>query len=162
MGQEPPQAFTETEARILRIVQDTLPDSPTPFAAIAERLGIAESEVLDLLRHLKQNGAIRRFGATLRHQEAGFGANVMVAWFVDGDQDMEAVSRIMASRPEITHCYQRRSCYEWPFNLYTMVHAKSREECLAIVRDLQEETGLSTYEMLFSHEELKKTSMRYF
>jgi DNA-binding Lrp family transcriptional regulator len=162
MAEEPRPSFTPTEERILRIVQDTLPDSPAPFARIAEIVGVTEQEVIDLLQRLKASGAIRRFGATLRHQEAGYGANVMVAWFVDGDQDIEEVSRIMASRPEITHCYQRRNCYDWPYNLYTMVHAKTREECLNIVRQLQAETGLSMYEMLFSHEELKKTSMRYF
>jgi len=162
MSEEAAPVFSDLEERILRIVQDSLPDSPTPFASIASSLGVDEQVVIDLLVRLKESGAIRRFGATLRHQEAGYGANVMVAWFVDGDQDMQEVSRIMAERPEITHCYQRRSCYEWPYNLYTMVHARSQEECLTIVRQLQEETGISLYEMLFSHEELKKTSMRYF
>ncbi len=153
--------FGTKEKYILRMVQDTLPDSATPFACIARQVGSTEQEVLSLLQDLKKRGYIRRFGATLRHQEAGFDCNVMVAWQVPSD-NIHEISQIMVSRPEITHCYQRRSTPAWPFNLYTMLHGQSREQCLQVVRELQEQTGLQNYETLFSVQELKKTSMRYF
>jgi DNA-binding Lrp family transcriptional regulator len=152
--------FDTIQRRILQMVQDDLPDSPVPFAVIAESLGVDEQYVLQFLRGLKKDGSIRRFGATLRHQEAGYGCNVMVAWRVD--EDMERISRIMTERSEITHCYQRASCPEWPFNLYTMVHGKSSEDCRRVIRELREATGIESFEMLFSAGELKKTSMRYF
>jgi len=155
-------AFDSAEQDILRLVQGTLPDSPTPFASIARKLEVSEENVLALLRELKDQGIIRRFGATLRHQEAGYDCNVMVAWHVPPDRNMEEVSRIMCSRSEITHCYQRRNCPEWPFNLYTMVHGRSEEDCRQVVSGLQEQTGLQRFELLFSHQELKKTSMQYF
>jgi DNA-binding Lrp family transcriptional regulator len=153
-------AFDTIQRKILQMVQDDLPDSPVPFAVIAESLGVDEQYVLDFLRSLAEDGSIRRFGATLRHQEAGYGCNVMVAWRVD--RDMERISRIMTARPEITHCYQRASCPEWPFNLYTMVHGKSSEDCQRVVQELREATGIESFEMLYSEDELKKTSMRYF
>jgi DNA-binding Lrp family transcriptional regulator len=154
--------FDSIEQGILRLVQGTLPDSPTPFATIAQQLDVSEQQVLNLLQELKSQGIIRRFGATLRHQEAGYDWNVMVAWQVPGCRDMEEVSRIMCARPEITHCYQRRNCPEWPFNLYTMVHGRSETDCRKVVEQLQVQTGLERYELLFSHQELKKTSMQYF
>ncbi|MGM0423405.1 MAG: Lrp/AsnC family transcriptional regulator [Thermodesulfobacteriota bacterium] len=153
--------FTEKEKRILRLVQDTLPDSSTPFASIAHQAGVQEADVLKLLMELKNTGCIRRFGATLRHQEAGYDCNVMVAWQVPRDRIQE-ISLIMSARPEITHCYQRRSTESWPFNLYTMIHAKSKDNCLQLIKDLADTTGLDSYEALFSIQELKKTSMRYF
>lgn len=153
--------FTEIEKNILRIVQNTLPDSPTPFAEIAQHLDLDEEQVLNFLNGLKHKGYIRRFGATLRHQEAGYGCNVMVAWYVE-EEYIQIVAETMINRQEITHCYQRENCLEWPYNLYTMIHGKTIQECLDIIKELQNLTGLTQYELLFSHEELKKTSMQYF
>jgi len=86
----------------------------------------------------------------------------MVAWYVEQDLDLDQVGALMASRPEISHCYQRRNCYEWPFNLYTMVHARSRQECLDLVEELSKVSRVPQYAILFSRIELKKTSMAYF
>ena len=74
--------FTDKERAVLRIVQKNLPDSLTPYADIAEAVGLTEAEVLNLLRSLKEEGAIRRFGASLKHQKAGWTHNAMVAWKV--------------------------------------------------------------------------------
>lgn len=154
--------FNPLQKKILRIVQDTLPDSQNPYYEIAKKLGTQEEYVLNFLKQLKSEGYIRRFGATLRHQEAGYGCNVMVAWFVDGDKDIDKIGQIMRDCPEISHCYQRKNCYEWPYNLYTMVHGKTRQECLEVVEKLSQQTDIAMYELLFSDEELKKTSMQYF
>ena len=76
------QQFTETERAILRIVQADLPDSLTPYADIARTVGCTEEEVLDLLSRLKQSGAIRRFGASIKPQKTGWNHNAMVGWKV--------------------------------------------------------------------------------
>lgn len=154
--------FSLLERKILQLVQTTLPDSATPFADIAEQLGIDEQFILQFLTELKQKGYIRRFGATLRHQEAGYDCNVMVAWQVKDSESIEQISKIMIERPEITHCYQRKNSPKWPYNLYTMIHGKNQKECLKVVGELQKVTGIENYELLFSEGELKKTSMQYF
>ncbi len=156
-----PRQFTEAQKRVLSIVQGDLPDGPDPYAHVAAQAGVTEQEVLDLLQSMKDAGEIRRFGATLRHQKAGYGANAMVAWFVD-DEDMARMGQFMSERPEISHCYHRVNCMDWPYNLYTMVHAKSREECDATIRELVRLTGLEEYDVLESRKEFKKTSMKYF
>lgn len=153
---------SEAEKAALRLLQADIPDTERPYLEIAERTGLTEAEVLDLLGQLKGEGVVRRFGATLRHQQAGYGANAMVAWFVEQDRDLDEVGAIMAQRPEITHCYQRVNCYAWPYNLYTMVHARSREECLDVVQQLARIAQVPQYDILFSRKELKKTSMAYF
>ncbi len=157
-----PEQLTEQEKQVLRIVQSDLPDSEVPFAQIARETGLEEQRVLDLLRRFKEKGYIRRFGATLRHQQAGYGHNAMVAWYVESEEDVPRVGEIMAQRSEITHCYERASCLDWPYNLYTMIHGRNREDCIRVVQELARETGVQDYEMLFSYEELKKTSMQYF
>ena len=149
------------DREILRLVQGNLPDSATPYADIAAAVGTDEGHVLGLLTGMVENGGIRRFGATLKHQKAGYAANVMVAWYVP-EEDVDRIGAIMSERPEISHCYHRVNCLEWPYNLYTMVHGRSTEACRAVVESLCRTTGLDDYAMLFSLKELKKVSMRYF
>jgi DNA-binding Lrp family transcriptional regulator len=153
--------FTDSQKRILALVQGDLPDGAEPFAEVARQAGVSQEEVLELLNGMKERGEIRRFGATLRHQKAGYGSNAMVAWFVDGE-DMERVGAFMAARPEISHCYHRVNCMDWPYNLYTMVHAKTREACSETVAELARLSGVEDYDVLESRKEFKKTSMRYF
>jgi DNA-binding Lrp family transcriptional regulator len=153
--------LTELDREILKRVQGTLPDSAAPYADIAAAVGTDEAHVVALLSRMAETGEIRRFGATLKHQKAGYGANVMAAWFVD-EQDVDRVGALMAKRPEISHCYHRVTCLEWPYNLYTMIHGRTPEDCQAVVAAIAAETGLDDFALLFSLKELKKVSMRYF
>ena len=155
-------AFTEQEQAILRAVQGDLPDSPTPFADIAAQVGVSEAAVLDLLMRLREDGTIRRFGASLRHQKAGWSANVMVVWQTPEDA-ADALGQVAAAHGRVSHCYFRPSpAADWPYTLYTMIHGRSREECLATVAELRAAGLPDGYAMLESLEELKKTSMTYF
>jgi DNA-binding Lrp family transcriptional regulator len=89
-------------------------------------------------------------------------ANAMIVWQVPEDR-IEDVGVIMASFPEVTHCYQRPvRLPDWPHNLFTMVHGRTREECREIASRLAEAAGIDGYRMIFSTAELKKSSMKYF
>ena len=70
-------AFTDTERAILRIVQFQLPDTLTPYADIAREVGTDEETVLNLLRRMKEDGSIRRFGASIKHQKTGWTHNAI-------------------------------------------------------------------------------------
>lgn len=154
--------FSEIEERILAYAGGNLPSSATPYADIAEKAGTDEATVIELLSGLKEKKIIRRFGATLRHQKAGYGANAMVAWCVKPEDNPEKIGEIMASRPEISHCYIRKTYPQWKYNLYTMIHGKGPDDCLNVVQELIRETGVEDHCILRSLKELKKTSMKYF
>ena len=154
-------SFTEAERRVLALVGSDLPAGPEPYKTVALEAGVTEDEVLALVARLKESGVIRRFGATLRHQKAGYGHNAMVAWRVP-DERSEEVGRFMAARPEISHCYRRRTYPQWPYNLYTMIHGRNPDDCRRVVSEIIESTGVSDHAVLNSIRELKKTSMRYF
>ena len=141
------QQFTETERAILRIVQADLPDSLTPYADIARTVGCTEEEVLDLLSRLKKSGAIRRFGASIKHQKTGWNHNAMVGWKV---------------APELVEECGPSAAPDWPYELYTMVHGRSEQECLDVAQELIATTPLREYAILKSLKELKKISMTYF
>ncbi|MBU1193270.1 MAG: Lrp/AsnC family transcriptional regulator [Proteobacteria bacterium] len=153
--------LTDLEKKIITLLQTDIPVVKRPFLEMAQKIGITEDEFLAVLNKLNDQGMIRRFGATLKHQKSGFKANAMVAWKVDEDQ-VEDTGNIMAGFQEITHCYRRNPAPGWKYNLYTMVHAATEDECYDIAQKISKATGQDEYELLFSRKELKKTSMKYF
>ncbi len=156
------QQFTEQERHILQIVQSNLPNSATPYADIAHIVGCSEEEVLQLLQRLKDDGTIRRFGASIKHQKTGWNNNAMVAWKVSEEQ-IEDCGQKAAEHSHVSHCYHRpSSAADWPFTLYTMVHGRSEEECQNVIREIQTKINIQEYAVLDSIKELKKISMTYF
>jgi DNA-binding Lrp family transcriptional regulator len=149
----------DIDLRLLRAAQEGIPLTERPFCALGEELGISEKEVVERMARLCEMGVIRRFAATVGHRALGIVANAMIVWKVP-PQEAERVGGIFASFEEVTHCYQRGTTREWPYNLYTMVHSKSREECLRIAGQLSMASGIDDYEVLFSEKEYKKTSAR--
>ena len=155
--------FTDTERKILRIVQKNLPDSLTPYADIAREAGTDERFVLELLRRMKEDGSIRRFGASIKHQRAGFSYNAMIAWATVSEAEADAAGAIAATHPLISHCYYRPcDAPDWPYNMYTMTHGRHKDEYLEVIDFILENTTLKEYAVLHSLRELKKISMTYF
>jgi len=153
--------LNDLEKKVVAAIQGDMPIVENPFAQIGAEIGIDEQTLLGVLEDLVRRGAIRRFGATLRHQKSGFRANAMTAWEVD-EARIEEVGEIMASFKEVSHCYRRNPTPEWKYNLYTMIHGKSEEHCRETAASMAAKAGVETYAMLFSRRELKKTSMKYF
>jgi DNA-binding Lrp family transcriptional regulator len=153
--------LTELEKRVIASIQGDIAITRHPYRQISERLGIPEKLLLDTLQDLCRRGVIRRFGATLKHQKSGYGANAMVAWSVNESRVAEAGDTLAAFR-EVSHCYRRNPTEQWPYNLYTMIHGHSEAACKDTARRMSEKIGVDTYILLFSRTELKKTSMRYF
>jgi len=162
--------ITDMEKRVAQQVQGDIPLDKRPFDAIGKRIGISGSDVIDVLKGLKKRGAMRRFGAVLRHQRAGFSENAMVVWAVPEERCEEAGS-LLASYREISHCYERTPPLEGVYNIFTMVHlATGEDEEETAGKDRMEEfigrvssaIGIGKYKILQSLEEFKKNSMEYF
>jgi DNA-binding Lrp family transcriptional regulator len=153
--------LTNTEKKVIALIQGDIAITQRPYRLLAEKAGMSEARFLEVLEDLNRRGIIRRFGATLRHQKSGFKANAMVAWRVPEDR-METVGATMAGFDQVSHCYRRDPKPEWPYNLYTMVHAHDRNACIATARKMAAAAGVDDYTLLFSTRELKKTSMQYF
>ena len=153
--------LTDLEKKIIASIQVDMAITERPYLEISEKLGITEETLLESLQRLCDRGFIRRFGATLRHQKTGFTANAMAAWQVD-EERVEEVGNRLASFKQVSHCYRRNPTGDWPFNLYTMIHANDEESCRQTARNMSQEAGVENYSLLFSRKELKKTSMVYF
>ena len=153
--------LTQLEKKVIAAIQGDIPITQTPYRELAKKMGMTEDQFLATLQGLCRRGVIRRFGATLRHQKTGFSANAMTAWQVDENR-IETVGRQMAAHSAVSHCYRRDPAPDWPYNLYTMIHAPDVQTCRQIAQDLATETNVHKYQQLFSRRELKKTSMIYF
>lgn len=156
-----PRPLDERERALVRALQDDLPLEPRPFAALGERTGVSEDELLEGARRLLEQGVMRRYAAVLRHQEAGFEGNGMVCWRVP-EERIQEVGEALAASPLVTHCYHRPTHPEWPYPVYSMVHAADRAECERAAAQLSRQAGVPDYLLLFSTREYKKERARYF
>lgn len=153
--------LSNLEKRIIGKLAGDIPVCERPYAAIAEELDLTEDEVIGVLSGLNEKGIMRRLGATLYHQSAGFGANAMVAMKVEEGQ-VNGVGEAVAEFSGVTHCYHRPEKGGWPYNLYAMIHGPDEESCRKMADSLAAGVDVSDFMVLFSIKELKKTSMGYF
>ena len=153
--------LTEQDKEIIKALQEDFPLCEEPYKVLAARAGVTEEEFLRRVQDFIQEKKIRKMGAVLRHREIGFKFNALCAWEVPAE-NLDAVAKIMSSHPAVSHCYDRNTAPNWNYNLYTMIHAKTREECDAIILELSQITGVENYQVLYSKKEWKKTSMKYF
>ena len=79
-----------------------------------------------------ERGLLRRVAAILFHRRAGFSANGMGVWRVPDDKIAEFGPRMAAFRG-ISHCYERPTYEDWRYQIFTMAHGRSKEECDAIL-----------------------------
>jgi len=147
---------------IISATQSGLPLVSQPYHAIAEQIGEPVDIIKNRLQIMLDNGQIRRIGAVPNHYKIGYKANAMSVWDV-ADEDIEELGQLLGQQPYISHCYQRpRFLPEWPYNLFAMLHGKSKEEVSQQVTQLKELLGdkCRQYELLYSTEILKKTGLR--
>jgi siroheme decarboxylase len=158
---QPPQSFTEEDLSYVRVLQQDLPLEPTPFQGWAESLGVSQEEMFAKTKDLEASGVMRRFAAVLRHQKAGFVANGMICWRIP-EERLPDLGYRLASYPQVSHCYHRPVYPDWPYNVFSIVHALSREGCEEIARRMSQEIGVDDYVILYSTKEYKKKRVRYY
>jgi DNA-binding Lrp family transcriptional regulator len=125
-------------------------------------VGIDQAEVLARLHRLIERRAIRRIGAIPNHYALGITANGMSVWDVDDDAVSEIGGRVGALE-FVSHCYERpRRPPMWPYNLFAMVHGRSRDEVMDKVKQIASVIGAAAraHDILFSTRILKKTGLR--
>ena len=153
----------ERETRLIGALSDGLPLVARPYAALGERIGLGEGEVIELLRNMQEDGRIKRFGLIVRHHELGYRANAMTVWDID-DARVDEVGRCFGGFDFVTLCYQRpRRLPDWPYNLFCMVHGRERAAVLEQVEELARTCGAAAAarDVLFSTRRFKQRGARY-
>jgi DNA-binding Lrp family transcriptional regulator len=150
------------DRRLISATQAGLPLTREPYGALAEQLGLKEADVLARLQGLLDRGAIRRIGAIPNHYALGLTANGMSVWDI-ADNAVADVGARVGALDFVTHCYERpRHLPLWPYNLFAMVHGRTRDEVRAKVAEIAGLIGPAArgHDILFSTRILKKTGLR--
>lgn len=155
------EPVTDEEIRLIRELQKDIPIESRPFDALAANAGVSSAHLMEKAGQFVANGRMRRFAAVLHHRKAGFGANAMGVWAV-ADEKVEEVGQLMSSFAAVSHCYLRPSYSDWPYNIFTMVHGRSPEDCEATLAAIAEKAGISERSSLYSTREYKKVRVKYF
>ena len=144
-----------------RALQKDLPIIDNPFSELAGQADTTEQSLLQHAEQFLKSGIMRRFAAVLRHKKAGYGANAMACWRVDPEQ-ADRIGKLMAQHAAVSHCYKRPVSSEWPYALYTMIHARTDEQIIQFISELKACSELDDYKILRTVKEYKKTRVVYF
>lgn len=151
------------EFELIEAIEQGIPLVSRPYAALAERIGCTEKQVIQGIKRLQQQGNIKRFGVVVKHRPLGYTANGMVVWNIP-ETDIRQFGECFAQFPWVTLCYQRpRQLPNWPYNLFTMVHGKSRDEVQQRTQEMIRVCRLQDieFEILFSTRCFKQRGARY-
>lgn len=154
--------MNELERQIIQLTQAGLPLVAQPYQYIAEKLGLTEAEIMQCMVRMQEKDIIRRIGVVPNHYALGYKANGMTVWDVP-DEHIEVLGKKIGALDFVSHCYKRpRYLPEWPYNLFAMVHAKTRDEAMTQVEQIAALLGEMNrqHDVLFSTKILKKTGMR--
>ena len=151
-----------TDRALIEATQAGLPLTPRPFAAVAERIGTTEADVLARMDALARRGIVRRIAAAPNHYALGLRANGMTVWDVR-DDEVSALGRRVGALDFVSHSYRRpRALPDWPYNLFAMVHGATRDEVEEKRAEIARLLGPACRggDILYSTRILKKTGLR--
>ncbi len=147
---------------IISATQNGIPLVSNPYAAIASELGLESVEVKQRIQAMLNSGIIRRIGIIPNHYKLGYKSNGMTVWDIP-DELIDQLGEAVGKLNFVSHCYQRpRHLPDWPYNLFAMVHGKTRNEVLNKAEEIQQLLGdaVRGHDILFSKQILKKTGFR--
>lgn len=153
--------LTPQHMLIIKLLQNDITIKSEPFEDIIKELKIDYETFFALVDDLEKSGVMRRFASILNHRNAGFNANAMVVWDID-ETNAQEIGKTAASFSAVSHCYLRPKFPNWPYNLFTMVHGKTKEETDSIIESMAEEIESKDHMPLYSSREFKKIRLKYF
>jgi siroheme decarboxylase len=160
--------LNKTEKQILWKLEDDLDVISEPFdflpASTSERgecsAGLETEEVLRIIQELIDKGVIRRIAAIVDHRKLGFVANILFCSEVPRNRIVEA-GEALARFGAVSHCYERKTVQDWPYNLYAMMHGKSMGEIQHLINKFTESEKIDSFELLPTAAELKKQPVKH-
>ncbi len=146
---------------VVKLLQNDIIIKSEPFEDIIKALDITYEQFFAIVDDLQKSGMMRRFASILNHRRAGFNANAMVVWDVN-EKNGETIGKTAAEFSAVSHCYLRPKYDNWKYNLFTMVHGKTKEETNAVIADIEKEIESKSHMSLYSSREFKKIRLKYF
>lgn len=132
--------YTALEQKLLDNYQRDFPLSATPFADIADELGVAEEHVLETYQDLKARGTVGRIGGIFK--PGSVGASTLAAMEVPEDR-LEAVADVVSAMATVNHNYER----EHRLNLWFVIAADTQADVKRTLQAIEEQTGLEVLDL---------------
>lgn len=125
----------DIDRRLLNEFQRDFPLTPTPYADIADRLGISETSVIERLRALQTAGTVSRVGPVFRPNRIG--ASTLAAMAVPLGH-LDAVAALVSAYAAVNHNYER----EHDYNLWFVAAAADEAQLAVVLADIAQRTGI--------------------
>jgi DNA-binding Lrp family transcriptional regulator len=120
--------------------QRGFPLEPRPFATVARKAGVAQTEALARYASLKQQGVIDRIGPVFRPNTVG--ASTLAAMAVPAER-LERVARLVSAQAGVNHNYER----EHGYNLWFVATGASAGAVHWTLECIRHATGLEVLAM---------------
>jgi len=160
--EEPPKnepvKLNEKQKIVLSRLQNDLEVIKKPFDFLRSA-DLETEEVLRIIQELIDKNIIRRIAAAVDHRKLGFTANVLFACEVPQHKIVEA-GKTLARFGMVSHCYERKTVKDWPYNLFAMMHGRSMGEIQHVISKFTEAEGVDSFELLPTAAELKKQPIK--
>jgi siroheme decarboxylase len=135
--------FDRIDLELLDALQDDLPIVSRPWKAIADRLGITETEMLGRMRTLEESGIIRGISPVLESRQMGLHAATLIALHVPAER-LDEVAAIISSYEEVSHNFQRDHYYSLWFTIAAQDPAGIRQ----VLDGILQRTGVPASDVL--------------
>ncbi len=125
-----------TDKKLITLIQADFPITDRPYAAIGEKLGVLEEEVIRRIRAIMESGEIRRLGASFDSRQLGYTSTLCAAHVPP--EKLETAVAAINSYHNVTHNYERNHYY----NVWFTVIAPSRLRIGEILGEIEERAGI--------------------
>lgn len=112
-----PIVLSDFDRDLLNALQWDFPIVPRPFAAIAERLGVEESVVLERVNAVKEIGVLRQMSAIFDTRALGYQSALIAARVAP--EHIDEAAAIINEHPGVSHNYKRNHSYNLWYTLAT-------------------------------------------
>ena len=127
----------DIDRTILNRIQSDFPITSRPYRIIAEKLGLAEEDVIKRVVRLKDAGIIRRIGGNFTPDKLGFVSTLCAA--AVPEEKISRFAEVVNRYPGVTHNYRRENAV----NIWFTFIAPTMDEINANLKQIAEETGVT-------------------
>ena len=155
------EPLSDDERACIVALQDDLPVQPRPFDAISRMSGLSAELLLETADKFRKASKLKRLAAIVQSTKGSFSATALGIFAADPAR-VDAIAGSVLNRRGISQCSIRPTSNEWPFNLFSVVHGRSVDECETLLRDVGRELEITQLEVIFPVREFKKTRITLF
>ena len=122
---------------VLDQIQSRFPIEHDPYGVLGEQLGLTRAQVRDAIATLRDEGTVRRIGASFASHKLGFSSTLCALAAHRSAEEVDRIAELVSAHPEVTHNYLR----EGSFNVWFTVIAASSADVERVLDEIRAETG---------------------